>query len=147
MNKIVTFWVICLFALCQVSSRGDDLTFLRQVDNLWKARNHDQILQLATTEAAKPTPSSEAFAVLFGYHLVIAGNRQQAEQSLTQLASLLETSNPAAFRAVSEFRNEFSQISGAGSSSPTPEMLNEMHSLFPNAFPIRTLLMCLSARE
>lgn len=119
-------------------------TFIQQINTLWKAENYDQILQLATTEAAKQPPPPEAYAVLFGYHLFIAADHEQAVQSLNSLLAGLENTNSTGFQAVTDFKNDFLQVPSDQIQPTTSTELNGLHQMFPDDFPIRSLLLLIS---
>jgi hypothetical protein len=133
--------------LCPSVALAEDPTFIQQINAFWKARNYNQILQLATTESQKQPVPPEAYAVLFGYKLYIAANRQEAVQALNQLETLLQASDPEGFEAVNEFKNEFLQVAGDQMEPPTAPELNGLHQMFPNDFPIKTLLFSISKQE
>jgi hypothetical protein len=137
-----TFWlVLCLICLMGNVGASAEPTFIQHVNALWKAKNYSQILQLATTEAAKQPPPPEAYAVLFGYHLFITANHEQAVQSLNGLLARLENSNPEAFQSVTDFKNDFLQAPSDQVQPPTAEQLDGLHQMFPDDFPIRSLLL------
>ncbi len=123
--------LIVISSLCVDGSEKS--AFIQQINTLWKAKNYDQILQLATTEAAKQSPPPEVYAVLFGYHLFIAANHEQAVQSLNSLLAKLENTNSASFEAVMAFKSDFLQ-------APS----DQIHQMFPDDFPIRSLLLLIS---
>lgn len=136
--------LLCFIVLWPFFARAEEPTFIQQVNTLWSAKNYGQILQLASAEAAKQPPPPEAYAVLFGYHVFITANHQQAVQALNQLAALLESSDPEGFQAVTEFKNEFLQAPSDQMQPPTTETLNGLHQMFPNEFPIKSLLLVIS---
>lgn len=123
---------------------SDNPTFIKQVNTLWKSKNYNQILQLATTEAVKQSPLPEAYAVLFGYHLFIAANHEQAVQSLNNLLIRLENTNSARFQAVTDFKNDFLQVPSDQMQPLTPVDLHGLHQMFPDDFPVKSLLLLIS---
>jgi|GEM_PF-4349364 len=134
---------VCFSHIC---TAAETPTFIQQINTFWKSGEHNQILQLATTEAAKTPPSGEAYAVLFGYNLLIAGDYPQALQFLNQLTTLLSTTNPTAYAAVMEFKNEFLQLPSGTLSPATAEQLTSMHQAFPDEFPIQVLLFPMGSK-
>lgn len=143
MKKILLF--ICfIFGFTSATLAAEEPTFIMQVDTLWKAKNHGQILQLAAAEAAKQPAPPEAFVVLFGYYLFIAGDHGQAVLSLDSLVASLENTNPGGHQAALTFKNDFSQIPGDQTQPPGPEELDALHQMFPDEFPVKSLLLSIS---
>lgn len=137
--------LVCLIAFFSFRvDASEKPTFIQQINTLWKAENYDQILQLATTEAAKQPPPPEAYAVLFGYHLFITANHEQAVQSLNSLLAELENTNSTGFQAVTDFKNDFLQVPSDQMQPPTSTELNGLHQMFPNDFPVKSLLLLIS---
>ena len=136
---ICTIFVVAFFGL-RVDA-AEEPTFIQQINTLWKAKNYNQILQLATTEATKEPPPFEAYAVLFGYYLYITANHEQAVQSLNNLLGILENTNPEGFHSVSDFKNDFLEVPGDQMQPPTPAELDGLHQLFPDDFPVKSLLL------
>jgi len=100
--------------------------------------------QFTNRVTAKQPPPPEAYAVLFGYHLFISTNHEQALQALNGLPDKLENSDPSAFQAVTAFKNEFLQTPGEQMQAPSPAELNGLHQLFPDDFPVKSLLLSIS---
>lgn len=138
--------MLCV-AVWPVAVRAEGVAFINQINVLWKAKNYQQILQQSTAESVKQPPLPESFAVLFGYHLFISGNHQQAVQSLNQLAAHFATGDPKTFQAVSEFKNEFLQVPGDQMQPLTVEAMQELHRIFPDEFPVKSLLISIAKRD
>jgi hypothetical protein len=135
----------CLMAIIATQARAsNEPTFIEKINILWKAKNYNEILQLATTEAAKQPSPAEAHAVLFGYYLFITANHDQAVQSLNNLLESLNNASPAGFQAVTAFKNDFLQVPAGQMQAPTPAQLDDLHRMFPDDFPIKSLLLSIS---
>lgn len=138
---LLIFFLICFIGRVDALAES---TFIQQVNASWKEKNYNQILQLASTEAAKQPSSPQAYAVLFGYHVLIAANHEQAVQSLNSLLAELENANPGEFQAVTDFKNDFLQAPNDQMQLPTSTELDGLHPMFPNYFSIRSLLLLIS---
>lgn len=143
MKKHILF--ICLMtALASAISAAEEPTFIQQVNALWKTKSYSQILPLAMAEAAKQPPPPEAYVVLFGYHVYITSDHEQAVQSLDALLASLENTNPEGHQAVTEFKSEFLQVPSEPTRPLTSAELDELQQKTPNDFPVTYLLILIA---
>lgn len=140
--------LVVALLICVPSVLGGTPTpFIKGINAHWKARRHSQILEEATTEAKKTPANPEAFVVLFGYHLSIAGNYEQAVGSLNRLAAAVSADDRSVVAGVEEYRKEFLQQPATGVSPPSQKQLDELHKLFPDEFPVNSLLILVTPRK
>ena len=142
MKKISHIFAAIVIA-CWQARAADELSLVQQADALWKSENYNQILQLATVAAAKPSPAPEVFVVLFGYYSLIKADRAKALQALSDLLSHLPPGNSTASSAITEFKSKFEGLPIEGFHQPTVGELKAFHDLFPEYLPVRALIVLL----
>jgi len=145
MKNIILTILIAVITTVAAPCFGSEPSFLERVNKEWKVKNYPQLLQLANAELAVTLGKPEALVVLFGYKLFVAGNHEQALQTLNQLIAALQTGKPAAAQTVQEYRDAFLQVPADGMSAPTAAQMDQLHTMFPDGFPVKALLLAMNS--
>jgi hypothetical protein len=139
---VTTVFILAMTVFAEAGS-----VFVDQVNAAWRAQDYDKILQLANKEVGGDHTNPEGFVVLFGYQIYVTGNRQAALESLDKLIAALQVDRPGLVQAARDFRDEFEEAPFTPGARMSPEQVAQIHSLLPNEFPVKALLIRIAAKQ
>lgn len=119
--------------------------FLDAVNNAWKANDCNQVLALANAESQKVPVNPEAYIVLLKYNMHISRNYIDAKNNLEQLKASIGLQQPQNLSNIESYYDRFMQSYNPTMLNPaTPDNLARLHKLFPDEFPVISLLVLIS---